>query len=73
MTPPAENAAFIAAIAVAAIIFFAVSALANRVICLTPQCMGGGCSHVRADAAAMTDLPTSRSTLMLALPPSGGR
>jgi hypothetical protein len=40
MTPPAENAAFIAAIAVAAIVFFAVSALANRVICLTPQCMG---------------------------------
>jgi hypothetical protein len=41
MTPPAENAAFIAAIAVA-ILFFAASALAHRVTCLTPQCLVAG-------------------------------
>jgi hypothetical protein len=39
MTPPAENAAFIAAVVVA-VLFFAASALAHRVICLTPQCLG---------------------------------
>jgi hypothetical protein len=42
MTPPTEHATLIAAIAVAAVVFFAASALAHRMICMTPQCVAAG-------------------------------